>query len=114
MVSDSATGHTFGYAYQQAGITYSYTPELRGESFNPDRGQIEPSWTEFWAGSVAMIEAIKQELSLARASTTHYTTEQAQTTTELTQETSLGILSCRAGVEYYVMTSLLLLCSHVS
>ena len=59
-VSDAATGGTTDYSYHKAGITYSYTPELRGGSFNPDPNQIEPAWTEFWAASIAMIEAIEQ------------------------------------------------------
>ena len=72
-VSDAATGGTTDYSYHKAGITYSYTPELRGGSFNPDRRQIEPAWTEFWAASVAMIEAIEQELSTTGPSATTHT-----------------------------------------
>ena len=71
--SDAATGTTIEYSYYEAGITYSYTPELRGGSFNPDRRQIEPAWTEFWAASVAMIEAIEQELSTTGPSATSHT-----------------------------------------
>lgn len=41
------------------GIKYSFTPELRGGGFNPDKSQIELSFQEMWNGIVAMIAEMK-------------------------------------------------------
>ena len=47
------------YAYHVAGIVYSFTPELRGNAFNPPSSEIEPAWRELWAALVAMIDQIE-------------------------------------------------------
>ena len=47
------------YAYHVAGVVYSFTPELRGNAFNPPSSEIEPAWRELWAALVAMIDQIE-------------------------------------------------------
>ena len=44
------------YAYGQAGIKYTYTPELRGPD---DQENIEPVWRELWAGVKALMAEIE-------------------------------------------------------
>ena len=41
------------------GIKYSYTPELRGDGFDPPPEEIQPSFEEVWAGLVAMYNEIE-------------------------------------------------------
>ena len=54
--ADPASGTTMDYAYGQAGIKYTYTPELRG----PDEQEnIEPAWRELWAGVKALMAEIE-------------------------------------------------------
>jgi carboxypeptidase A2 len=56
-----ASGSTVDYAYDKAGIIYAYTPEVRGNSFNPPTSQISPNYLEQWAGMVAMVDQIANE-----------------------------------------------------
>ena len=53
---DPASGTTMDYAYGQAGIKYTFTPELRGPA---DQENIEPGWRELWAGVIALIAEIE-------------------------------------------------------
>ena len=52
--SDPASGGTVDYAHT-VGSEYSYTPELRGNSFNPPATQIQPAFEETWDGIVALV-----------------------------------------------------------
>ena len=57
-ISDEANGITSDYTYS-VGIKYSYTPELRGDGFDPPPEEIQPSFEEVWAGLVAMYNEIE-------------------------------------------------------
>ena len=57
-ILDEANGITSDYTYS-VGIKYSYTPELRGDSFDPPPEEIQPSFDEVWAGLVAMYNEIE-------------------------------------------------------
>ena len=59
---DAVTGGHSDFAYDGAGVKYSYTPELRGPGFNPGPEVIEPAFKEFFAAvnaSLHEIEAIE-------------------------------------------------------
>lgn len=53
-----ASGITMDYSKGVAGIKYTATPELRGNSFVAAPDQIEPSFQEVWNGLVAAIDTI--------------------------------------------------------
>ena len=53
-----ASGITMDYSKAQAGIKYTATPELRGNSFVAAPDQIEPSFQEVWNGVVTAIDTI--------------------------------------------------------
>ena len=54
---DATSGGTIDYT-QNAGISYSYVPELRGDSFIVDPAEIPLSFEEVWNGLVAMVDEI--------------------------------------------------------
>ena len=41
------------------GVRYAYTPELRGNGFDPPPSEIQPAFEEMWNGLVAMVGAIE-------------------------------------------------------
>lgn len=55
-----ASGLTQDYSKGVAGVKYTFTPELRGNSFIIDASQIQPSYVEMWNGILAGIRAIEQ------------------------------------------------------
>ncbi|CAD5116369.1 DgyrCDS5267 [Dimorphilus gyrociliatus] len=55
-----ASGATMDYAYDKAGITYAFTPELRGPGFDPPASAIQLSFQEVWNGVVATIAKIEE------------------------------------------------------
>jgi hypothetical protein len=55
---DATSGSTQDYAKGAAGIKYSFTPELRGNSFVISNTNIPLSFNEVWNGVVAMANAI--------------------------------------------------------
>ena len=65
-ISDPASGLTIEYAYSPGGAKYSYTPELRGRSFNPPTSDIGPSDNEFYAAVVAQMAKIEEIESLKK------------------------------------------------
>jgi len=54
-----ASGITMDYSKGVAGVKYTYTPELRGDSFIIGENHIEPSFREVWNGVVATIRGIE-------------------------------------------------------
>ncbi len=61
-IVDSTRGTTADYAYGQVGVTYAYTPELRGPGFNPGTSAIPTSFEENWNALVAMMTAINESM----------------------------------------------------
>ena len=59
-IADPAAGITMDYSKARAGIKYTTTPELRGNSFIVNADQIQPSFEEVWSGVTATISAIPQ------------------------------------------------------
>jgi carboxypeptidase A2 len=57
----ATSGSTADWAQGAAGVPYSYTPELRGNSFTPPASFIPPSVAEIWAGLVEMFSAIDDQ-----------------------------------------------------
>jgi carboxypeptidase A2 len=56
-----ASGITMDYSKGVAGVKYTFTPELRGNSFIVDSSQIQPSFVEVWNGVLATIRTIEQQ-----------------------------------------------------
>jgi len=54
-----ASGITMDYSKGVAGVKYTFTPELRGNSFVVPAVQIQPSFVEVWNGLTATIAAIE-------------------------------------------------------
>ncbi|CAD5116373.1 DgyrCDS5270 [Dimorphilus gyrociliatus] len=54
-----ASGATMDFAYDTAGIKYSFTPELRGPGFDPPASAIQPSFDEVWNGVVDLMAQIE-------------------------------------------------------
>jgi len=46
----AASGGTIDYIHGSSHVKYSYTPEFRGNSFNPPESEIPIAFEEFWAG----------------------------------------------------------------
>jgi len=55
-----ASGITMDYSKGVCGVKYTFTPELRGNSFIVNANQIQPSYVEVWNGVHATIRAIEQ------------------------------------------------------
>lgn len=55
-----ASGITMDFSKANAGVKYTYTPELRGNNFVIAATQIEPSYQEVWNGIVATINTLGQ------------------------------------------------------
>jgi len=53
-----ASGVSVDSMYANKGIVFSYTPEVRGSSFQPPASNIMPSNLELWAGMIAQIECV--------------------------------------------------------
>ena len=67
IVSDPASGSTCDFARGVAGVTFSFTPELRDRganglpySFVPPKTEIQPAFEETWNGFVAMMDGIDE------------------------------------------------------
>lgn len=56
-----ASGITMDYSKGVAGVKYTFTPELRGNSFIVDKNQIHPSFVEVWNGVLATVRTIEQQ-----------------------------------------------------
>jgi carboxypeptidase A2 len=55
-----ASGITMDYSKGVAGVKYTYTPELRGNSFAVAATNIQPSFEEVWNGVVATVSGIEK------------------------------------------------------
>eukprot|EP00924_Labyrinthula_sp_SR-Ha-C_P012499 augustus_masked-scaffold_10-processed-gene-8.1-mRNA-1 protein AED:1.00 eAED:1.00 QI:0/-1/0/0/-1/1/1/0/554 len=65
-ISYIATGGSLDWIYQEAGVIYSYLPELRGPGFQPNSTNIALSNAEMFAGMEASLKCIaRQELGIA-------------------------------------------------
>jgi len=53
-----ASGVSVDSMYANKGIVFSYTPEVRGTSFQPPASNIMPSNLELWAGMIAQVECV--------------------------------------------------------
>jgi len=56
---DPASGITMDYSKGVSGVKYTFTPELRGNSFIVNVSQIQPSYVEVLNGVLAAIRAIE-------------------------------------------------------
>jgi hypothetical protein len=50
-----ASGGTCDHAYGVEGVKYAYTPEVRGNSFQPPTSELAPSNMELFAGTMAQL-----------------------------------------------------------
>ena len=57
LLTDATSGGTIDYTHN-AGISYSYVPELRGNGFVVPPSEIPLSFEEVWNGMVAMVDEI--------------------------------------------------------
>ena len=58
-VPGTVSGTSRDWVYGVDIVKYTYTPELRGPGFDPDRSNIMPSIEENWNGLVALVKEIE-------------------------------------------------------
>jgi len=58
--TDPASGFTMDYFKDVAGVKYTATPELRGNSFIVSKDNIPLSFNEVWNGVLALFNALPQ------------------------------------------------------
>jgi len=56
--SGASSGGMYDFAKARAGVTYSFSVSLRGDSFVVEESEIEPAFLEVWAGIVATVDEI--------------------------------------------------------